>query len=191
MKNLPTPLSNDEIVGYIYKTYDFGKFDTSDYNRKLSEGHIEKLKASFSDRDLGIASPVKTNEHGEVIDGGHTLEARKQGNFPLYHVIIEETSDEQDIARLKMNRKDWRNLTTELLADYESRSFEQMQEIEAKVKNLMPRESHPYPISLLIGEIKRLRKDEDLLFDAYTRMRKERDSLLEEKEMESKNYESD
>ena len=90
-----------------------------------------------------------------------------------------------------MNRKDWINLTNELLADYESRSFEQMQEIEAKVKNLMPRESHPYPISLLIGEIKRLRKDEDLLFDAYTRMRKERDSLLEEKEMESKNYESD
>ena len=106
-KNLPTPLSNDEIVGYVYKTYDFGKFDTSDYNRRLSESHIEKLKASFSDRDLGIASPIKTNEHGEVIDGGHTLEARKQGNFPLYHMIIEGTSAEQDIARLNMTRKSW------------------------------------------------------------------------------------
>ena len=80
-----------------------------------------------------------------------------------------------------MNRKDWRNLTNGLLADYESRSFEQMQEIETMVRNLMPRETHTCPVGLLIGEIKRLRKDEDLLFDAYTQMRKERDSLLEEK----------
>tara|TARA_Y100001937_G_C7053298_1_gene300174 strand:+ start:499 stop:816 length:318 start_codon:yes stop_codon:yes gene_type:complete len=85
-----------------------------------------------------------------------------------------------------MNRKDWRNLTNELLADYQSRSFEQMQEIETVVRNLMPRETHPSPVGLLIAEIKRLRteikrlrKDEDLLFDAYTQMRKERDSLLD------------
>jgi len=104
---LPNPLSNDEIVGFIYKTYDFDKFDTTAYNRDLSDGHIAKLKASFADRDLGMASPVKTNEHTEVIDGGHTLEARKQGNFPLYHIIIEGTSAEKDIARLNMTRKDW------------------------------------------------------------------------------------
>ena len=106
-RNLPIPLCNDEIVGYIYKTYDFGKFDTTDYNREISDGHVDKLKASFAERDLGIASPVKTNEHSEVIDGGHTLEARKQGNFPLYHTIIEGTSAEQDIARLNMTRKSW------------------------------------------------------------------------------------
>jgi hypothetical protein len=58
-----------------------------------------------------------------------------------------------------MNRKDWKNLTDELLADFESRSFEQIQKIEAMVRNLMPRESHPRPITLLIAEIKRLRKD--------------------------------
>tara|TARA_R100000152_G_scaffold20372_1_gene13909 strand:+ start:4049 stop:4345 length:297 start_codon:yes stop_codon:yes gene_type:complete len=79
-----------------------------------------------------------------------------------------------------MNRNDWRGLTNELLADYETRSFEQMQEIETVVRNLMPRETHPCPVGLLIAEIKRLRKDEDLLFDAYTQMRKERDSLLKE-----------
>jgi hypothetical protein len=106
-EKLPTPLSNDEIVGFIYKTYDFDKFDTTAYNRDISEGHVAKLKASFAERDLGIASPVKTNEHSEVIDGGHTLEARKQGNFPLYHIIIEGTSAEKDIARLNMTRKDW------------------------------------------------------------------------------------
>ena len=107
-RNLPQPLSNDEIVGYIYKTYDFNKFDTTAYNRVISDGHVEKLKASFAQWYLGIASPVKTNENTEVIDGGHTLEARKQGNFPLYHVIIEGTSAEQDIARLNMTRKDWK-----------------------------------------------------------------------------------
>ena len=57
-RNLPQPLSNDEIVGYIYKTYDFNKFDTTAYNRVISDGHVEKLKASFAQRDLGIASPV-------------------------------------------------------------------------------------------------------------------------------------
>lgn len=58
-----------------------------------------------------------------------------------------------------MNRKDWKGLTDELLADYESRSFEQMQKIETMVRNLMPRETHPSPVGLLIYEIKRLRKD--------------------------------
>lgn len=106
-QNLPTPLSNDEVVGYVYKTYDYLKFDSTDYNRDITNGHVDKLKASFAERDLGIASPVKTNEKGEVIDGGHTLEARKQGNFPLYHMIIPGTSAEQDIARLNMTRKDW------------------------------------------------------------------------------------
>jgi len=104
---LPTPLSNDEIVGFVYKTYDYMKFDSTDYNRDITDGHVAKLKASFAERDLGVASPVKTNEHNQVIDGGHTLEARKQGNFPLYHMIIPGTSAEQDIARLNMTRKDW------------------------------------------------------------------------------------
>mgnify|MGYP003136553733 CR=1 FL=1 len=57
------------------------------------------------------------------------------------------------------DRKQYVSLTDELLADYESRSFEQMQEIETMVRNLMPRETHPYPVGLLIGEIKRLRKE--------------------------------
>ena len=48
-RNLPIPLCNDEIVGYIYKTYDFGKFDTTDYNREISDGHVDKLKASFAE----------------------------------------------------------------------------------------------------------------------------------------------
>tara|TARA_A100001201_G_scaffold143299_2_gene144344 strand:- start:1119 stop:1277 length:159 start_codon:yes stop_codon:yes gene_type:complete len=46
-------------------------------------------------------------------------------------------------------------------------------------------------IDRLRKENQQLKKDKALLFDAYTQMRKERDSLLEEKEMESKNYESD
>jgi len=101
-----------------------------------------------------------------------------------------------------MNRKDWRKMTDELLADFEQLDFEQMQKIEAMVKNSMPRESHPRPITFLIAEIKRLRKDEDLLFDAYTRMGKERDLLMDKmkdhlitqavaKETEGKNYESE
>ena len=106
-ENLPDPLSNDEVVAYIYKTNDYDKFDSTDYNRDVSDAHVDKLKASFGFKDLGIASPVKTNEKGEVIDGGHTLEARKQGNFPLFHVIIPGTSAEEDIARLNMTRKAW------------------------------------------------------------------------------------
>lgn len=106
-KKLPQPKSNDKIVGYIYETYEYSKFNTTDYNREISPEHVEKLKASFADKDLGIASPVKTNEHIEVIDGGHTLEARREAHLPLYHIIVEGTSAEEDIARLNMDRKPW------------------------------------------------------------------------------------
>ena len=29
-ENLPDPLSNDEVVAYIYKTNDYDKFDSTD-----------------------------------------------------------------------------------------------------------------------------------------------------------------
>ena len=73
----------------IQSTLDFDKFKILNGNRKTSTAHINKLKSAFKGNTQATKfSPILVNEHMEVIDGQHRLEAIKQlDGVPIYYIV--------------------------------------------------------------------------------------------------------
>ena len=59
----------------IYVTRDYSMFKTVTGNREVDKGHVQKLKREIQKKDLDL--PIFINENDEVVDGQHTLQARK------------------------------------------------------------------------------------------------------------------
>lgn len=73
-------------IGNLYETKDYSLFKPLPGNREPNHGHIKRLVENF--KNLYLISPLIVNEHFEVIDGQHRLEAAKELLLPVYFIII-------------------------------------------------------------------------------------------------------
>ena len=78
---------NKAIVNKFFETTDYTKFKKTRGNRPVDAAHVEQLKKLISDRDL--EDPIRVNKNMEVIDGQHTLEARKQLDLKIPYIILD------------------------------------------------------------------------------------------------------
>ena len=95
---------NKAIVNKFFETTDYTKFKKTRGNRPVDPTHVEQLKKLISDKDL--FDPIRVNKDMEVIDGQHTLEARKQLDLKVPYIIM-DSEDPLDVARLNTGRKNW------------------------------------------------------------------------------------
>jgi len=92
------------IKNKLFETRDYSIFKRSRGNRPVDKAHVAQLKKLIADKDIG--DPVKVNRGLEVIDGQHTLQARRELGLPVPYIII-NSNDPLDIARFNTGRKNW------------------------------------------------------------------------------------
>ena len=95
---------NKKIENKFFETTDYSKFKKTRGNRPVDSAHVEQLKKLISEKDL--YDPIRVNRNMEVIDGQHTLEARKQLDLKVPYIIM-DSDDPLDVARLNTGRKNW------------------------------------------------------------------------------------
>ena len=95
---------NNAIKNKYFETTDYSKFKKARGNRPVDEAHVNQLKKLIADKDL--YDPIRVNQNMEVIDGQHTLQARKELDLKVPYIII-NSDDPLDVARLNTGRKNW------------------------------------------------------------------------------------
>lgn len=90
----------------VYKTYDYDKFNLLDYNRDIKETHVRKIVESMQKKLLENYQHVTKDM--EVIDGQHSLYAKKRLGLPIYY-IIHEDYEPQDIIKIN-TQSNWRDI---------------------------------------------------------------------------------
>jgi len=95
---------NTLIKNKFFETTDYNRFKKTRGNRPVDPTHVEQLKKLIAEKDL--YDPIRVNKNMEVIDGQHTLEARKQLDLKVPYIIM-DSDDPLDVARLNTGRKNW------------------------------------------------------------------------------------
>ena len=95
---------NKKIENKFFETTDYTRFKKTRGNRPVDEAHVAQLKKLIADKDL--YDPIRVNKNMEVIDGQHTLEARKQLDLKVPYIVM-DSDDPLDVARLNTGRKNW------------------------------------------------------------------------------------
>jgi hypothetical protein len=88
----------------IYETSEYDVFKRMKGNRPIDWKHVDEIKKAMATKDL--KDPIKVNQDFEVIDGQHTLEARKALGLPVYFVASQD-GDLTSVQALNANRKAW------------------------------------------------------------------------------------
>ena len=95
---------NNLIKNKYFETTDYSKFKKARGNRPVDDTHVKQLKRLIAEKDL--YDPIRVNKNMEVIDGQHTLQARKELDLKVPYIII-NSDDPLDVARLNTGRKNW------------------------------------------------------------------------------------
>ncbi len=95
---------NSQIKNKYFETTDYSKFKKARGNRPVDEGHVNQLKKLIAEKDL--YDPIRVNQNMEVVDGQHTLQARKELDLKVPYIII-NSDDPLDVARLNTGRRNW------------------------------------------------------------------------------------
>ena len=88
----------------IHITRDYSMFRSVKGNRAIDKGHVQRLMREMKKKDLDL--PIFINENDEVVDGQHTLQARKELGKPVRY-IRGKFENEFDVAIMNANRKNW------------------------------------------------------------------------------------
>jgi hypothetical protein len=97
-------MSVKEIKNKYFATKDYSLFKKSRGNREVDHVHVERIKRLIADKDTKAA--ITVNKNYEVIDGQHTLQARKELGLEVYF-IISESDDALDTARMNTGKRNW------------------------------------------------------------------------------------
>lgn len=93
-------------AGVVYETTDYDLFQLLPENRPVDPGHVRKLVAQISERNLLRSQPLEVTAGLGLIDGQHRLAAARELGLPVYYKIGDQLSEE-DITALNMARKNW------------------------------------------------------------------------------------
>lgn len=92
------------IFATVYEEKDYSIFKKLENNRDVSSLRFEKLKASFSEKE--ILNPIIVNEKMEIIDGQGRFEALKALNRPIKYVIAQGSTID-DCQRMNRYNTKW------------------------------------------------------------------------------------
>lgn len=95
----------NEIVGKVFSTRDYGEFKKLNGNRSVLEPRKESIKSSIIERGW-VRNPIVVNEKMEMIDGQGRFEALQELGMPIEYVISEGATIEDCIA-LNIKQKNW------------------------------------------------------------------------------------
>lgn len=115
----------------MYETNDYSIFNTLNGNRYIDEKKVKKIMRSIQEgKDLKC--PVTVNELGEVIDGQHTLEARKRLKKTIYFYIVPQ-ADLKSCISINTSSSNWN--TNDYVHSYSINSDEYKRLEEFCIKN--------------------------------------------------------
>lgn len=102
-----TEMSNNKKAkkfGVIFQTKNYRWFKKTKGNRKINPSHVMTIKKSIAAKDLKL--PIFVTEDGDIREGHHTFEARKELGLEVYYIIT-ESKDALDMALINSGRKNW------------------------------------------------------------------------------------
>jgi len=88
----------------IEMTEDYAIFKTLKGNRAVDQSHVNKLMKAMRLNDL--FTPIMVNEHFEVIDGQHRLEARKRLGYIVPYFVVKNYGL-MEIQAINSQQKRW------------------------------------------------------------------------------------
>lgn len=109
----PTPLNGSvqmknrstvQPVYNVFKTTNYGMFKMMNDNRQINLLHVERLIESFKNKHL--VCPIIVNDHYEIIDGQHRLQASKETGLPVYYIIVPKYGI-SEVQILNTHQKNW------------------------------------------------------------------------------------
>lgn len=104
---LKTPTITDQPIHMVYVTVNYHQFRILTDNRDVNTLHVKRLVDSFNEQHL--ICPIIVNEHLEVIDGQHRLQASIETGRPIYYIVVPGYGI-KEVQRLNANQKNWTKL---------------------------------------------------------------------------------
>ncbi len=94
-------------VGEVFETMDYSLFKTLEGNRNVNPLHVKRLVDSYKKGVLNTS--IMVNKMFQVIDGQHTLEARKQLGLPI-RFTIESNYGLNEVQLLNTTVRKWTSM---------------------------------------------------------------------------------
>ena len=94
-----------EVKNKFFKTKNYSQFKKIRGNRDIDPTHVSRIVKLIAQRDT--KNPIIVNKKMEVLDGQHTLEARKQLGLEVYFLISDST-DALDVAAMNTGKRNWK-----------------------------------------------------------------------------------
>ena len=92
----------------MYETSDYSIFNNLNGNRYIAEINVNKIIRSIKNGG-DLKRPITVNSEGEVIEGQHTLEARKRLGLPIYFYIVPK-ADLKSCISINTSLSNWNML---------------------------------------------------------------------------------
>lgn len=97
--------SKDDVVGYVYRTYDYKKFKVNKVNRPISKQHVNEIKTAIKTKHV-LLPIIQINPKYEIIDGQHRFKALMELGMPVYY-YIDRQSDDESIIQINSKQNRW------------------------------------------------------------------------------------
>ena len=97
----------------VNETTDYSIFRNLDGNRAVKDSHVRRLVEAIRKNDMKL--PLIVNKNMEVLDGQHTLEAKKILKKTVQYIIREKLNI-QDVRKVNSSQDKWSN--TDYLMSY-------------------------------------------------------------------------
>lgn len=130
----------------IKKTRSYDKFKHFKQNRKLLKSNLKKLILSISKNDLAVPIIVaRPNDEGYmlVIDGQHTLEARKQLSKDVYYYILPGPENQEEYRVHCINALRILNETNKAWTFWDFVNFYASEGVKSYIQILQLRRDYP------------------------------------------------
>ena len=90
----------------VYETIDYNMFKNLDGNRIIRDSHVRSLVDAIRKNDMKL--PLIVNKKMEILDGQHTLEARKILKKVVQYIIRERLGI-KDVRKVNASQHKWLN----------------------------------------------------------------------------------
>lgn len=97
--------TKDEIVGNIYRTYDYKQFKLNKVNRAISKTHVKEIEKALKIKKAKLPV-IQVNPKMEIIDGQHRFTALMHLRLPIYY-YVDRQSDEESIIQINSKQNRW------------------------------------------------------------------------------------
>lgn len=123
--------TNDETVGYIYRSYNYNQFKINKVNRPISKQHVKEIVTAIKAHNA-VMPVIQVNPKMEIIDGQHRFFALHQLRMPIYYYVDRQLVDESII---QINSKQTRWHLMQFVHARSAQDYPNYQELEKIIKH--------------------------------------------------------